>query len=93
MDNENITPESGVTRYIYDKTQGPICSIAAGAATIFRNYYVDINGQEGQSISNQINTLNGITKFLENVIEGDSKNLIEVKNGYALFTEGQTQTH
>ena len=59
-----ITPERGVTRYAYDLTQGPICSIAAGAATIFRNYYVDTNGQEGQTELNQLNTLKGITKFL-----------------------------
>ena len=91
MINENITPERGVTRYAYDLTQGPICSIAAGAATIFRNYYVDTNGQEGQTELNQLNTLKGITKFLENVIGVDYKNLIEVKNGYAFITEDKLE--
>ena len=91
MINENITPERGVTRYAYDLTQGPICSIAAGAATIFRNYYVDTNGQEGQTKLNQLNTLKGITKFLEKVIGIDYINLIEVKNGYAFITEDKLE--
>ena len=91
MINENITPERGVTRYAYDLTQGPICSIAAGAATIFRNYYVDTNGKEGQTELNQLNTLKDITKFLENVIDVDYKNLIEVKNGYAFITEDKLE--
>ena len=91
MINENITPERGVTRYAYDLTQGPICSIAAGAATIFRNYYVDTNGQEGQTESNQLNTLKNITKFLESVTMRASKNIIEVKNGYAFITEDKLE--
>ena len=91
MINENITPERGVTRYAYDLTQGPICSIAAGAATIFRNYYVDTNGQEGQTESNQLNTFKNITKFLEGVIMRASKNIIEVKNGYAFITEDKLE--
>ena len=38
-------PENGVTGYIYDGTQGPACSLAAPAATVARNYFVDTNGQ------------------------------------------------
>ena len=34
-----VTPEHGVTRYQHDHTQGPACAIAAGAATIYRNYF------------------------------------------------------
>ena len=37
-----MTPEDGVTRYKDDPTQGPACAIAAGAATIYRNYFVPI---------------------------------------------------
>ena len=40
MIGPEVTPEDGVTRYQYDKTQGPACAIAAGAATVFRNYFV-----------------------------------------------------
>ena|SRR5450759_772187 len=38
MVSPTVTPEQGVTRYQYDRTQGPACAIAAGAATIYRNY-------------------------------------------------------
>jgi hypothetical protein len=44
-----VTPEQGVTRYQHDHTQGPACAIAAGAATIYRNYFVPINGSYGQN--------------------------------------------
>src|SRR2546421_520349 len=33
MVGPGITPEDGVTRYAGDRTQGPACAIAAGAAT------------------------------------------------------------
>ena len=39
MVSPEITPEAGVTRYDLDRTQGPACAIAAGAATIYRNYF------------------------------------------------------
>ena len=39
MTAPSITPEHGVTRYQFDRTQGPACAIAAGAATIYRNYF------------------------------------------------------
>jgi hypothetical protein len=45
----NITPEDGVTRYQHDRTQGPACAIAAGAATIYRNYFVPVAGGIGQT--------------------------------------------
>jgi hypothetical protein len=39
MTGPKVTPEDGVTIYQYDHTQGPACAIAAGAATIYRNYF------------------------------------------------------
>ena len=39
MVSNDVTPEAGVTRYQNDRTQGPACAIAAGAATIWRNYF------------------------------------------------------
>ena len=39
-----MTPEHGVTRYQHDRTQGPACAIAAGAATIYRNYFAPVGG-------------------------------------------------
>ncbi len=39
MIGPSVTPEDGVTRYESDRTQGPACAIAAGAATIYGNYF------------------------------------------------------
>jgi hypothetical protein len=36
MASPDVMPEHGVTRYQYDRTQGPACAIAAGAATIYQ---------------------------------------------------------
>ena len=54
MVSPHVTPDQGVDRYEYDGTQGPACAIAAGAGTIYRNYFVDVNGQKGQSAENQL---------------------------------------
>ncbi|MBS0512917.1 MAG: hypothetical protein JSR42_17255 [Proteobacteria bacterium] len=44
-----VTPGDGVTRYQHDPTQGPACAIAAGAATIYRNYFVPVDHPSGQT--------------------------------------------
>ena len=44
MTGPSVSPEEGVTRYEHDRTQGPACAIAAGAATIYRNYFVPVAG-------------------------------------------------
>lgn len=77
------TPEQGVGIYENDPTQGPACAIAAGAGTIYRNYFASVNGQIGQSESNQINCLEAIGKALDN---SDGR-LWEMRNGYALASE------
>jgi hypothetical protein len=48
MTSYDVTPEHGVTRYQHDRTQGPACAIAAGAATIYRNYFAPVGGRDGQ---------------------------------------------
>jgi hypothetical protein len=65
------TPEQGVTNYVFDKTQGPCCSIACGAGTVYRNYFVPISlssqtTQLGQSKAHQLNNLKDISLFLGN---------------------------
>ena len=50
-------PEDGVDRYEYDRTQGPACAIACGAGTIYRNYFVPIDGDIGQTAHRQLNGL------------------------------------
>lgn len=42
------SPAHGVSRYIFDKTQGPAASISCAPATIFRNYFVPHSGATGQ---------------------------------------------
>ncbi|MDM8557055.1 hypothetical protein QUF75_20210 [Desulfococcaceae bacterium HSG7] len=83
MVSPDVTPEYGVGRYEYDRTQGPACAVAAGAGTIYRNYFADVNGQKGQSADNQIDCLIDIGEAL-----GNSDNRLWVmRNGYALASE------
>jgi hypothetical protein len=42
MVGPDVSPEDGVTRYADDHTQGPACARAAGAATVYRNYFVPV---------------------------------------------------
>ena len=80
MTSPRVTPECGVGIYEHDFTQGPACAIAAGAGTIYRNYFVDINGRIGQTADNQIDCLSGIAKLLDN----SKQRLWKMVNGYAL---------
>ena len=57
MVHPDVAPEQGVTRYECDATQGPACAIAAGAATIYRNYLVPLQGGVGQTGQRQIDCL------------------------------------
>ena len=60
MTGPSVTPEDGVTRYSSDHTQGPACAIAAGAATIYRNYFAPVDGESGQTRDRQIDALAGV---------------------------------
>mgnify|MGYP007000748988 FL=1 len=80
MASPNITPEHGVGIYEHDRTQGPACAIAAGAGTIYRNYFATVNEQTGQSANNQIDCLIDIGAALRN----SENHLWEMRNGYAL---------
>jgi hypothetical protein len=80
MVSPNRTPEDGVGIYEYDATQGPACAISCGAGTIYRNYFVNLDGQIGQTSTKQIDCLNEIGIELEN----NKYNHWEMRNGYAL---------
>ena len=83
MMSPTVTPECGVGLYENDPTQGPACAIAAGAGTIYRNYFAIVNGQIGQSARNQIDCLANVGAAL-----GQSEGrLWEMRNGYALASE------
>jgi hypothetical protein len=80
MVSPSVTPEQGVGIYEKDHTQGPACAIAAGAGTIYRNYFAPVNGQIGQSKNNQIDCLADLGRAM-----GNSDNrLWKMRNGYAL---------
>lgn len=67
MASPELTPDDGIGIYSYDHTQGPACAIACGAGTVYRNYFVPMAGQLGQTAEQQINTLSRIEAILDNV--------------------------
>jgi hypothetical protein len=86
MVSPTVTPEQGVARYQNDHTQGPACAIAAGAATIYRNYFVPVNGSHGQTTERQLDGLADVGGTLAAALNQPVKSLWEMKNGYALCT-------
>ncbi|MDU9049961.1 MAG: hypothetical protein Q3M30_14025 [Candidatus Electrothrix sp. Rat3] len=80
MVSPNVTPEQGVGIYENDFTQGPACAIAAGAGTIYRNYFAPVKGRVGQTAGNQIDCLADMGKALGNT----DNRLWRMCNGYAL---------
>jgi hypothetical protein len=86
MTSPGVTPEQGVTRYQSDPTQGPACAIAAGAATIYRNYFARVDGRDGQTKERQFDGLANLGKALEGALSQPVEAFWEMKNGYALCT-------
>ena len=82
MVGPHVTPEDGVTRYVQDHTQGPACALAAAAATVYRNYFVPVEGEVGQTRDRQVDCLRDVGSALDNAKEG----LWTMRNGYALCT-------
>ncbi|WP_398473205.1 hypothetical protein [Tardiphaga sp.] len=86
MTSPRMTPEDGISRYEHDRTQGPACAIAAGAATIYRNYFVPIGGQIGQTRTHQLNLFSGLGQALSSALRLPVEALWDVENGYLLPT-------
>lgn len=84
MVGPNVTPEAGVAGYQHDRTQGPACAMAAGAATIFRNYLVPVNGAHGQTAKRQLDGLADLSKHLSQRTGVEPGALWTMRNGYAL---------
>lgn len=84
MVSEHVTPEQGVSGYAYDPTQGPACAVAAGAATIYRNYFVPVAGGIGQTADRQIDNLAGVGAALADLTGLAVGRLWSMRNGYAL---------
>lgn len=88
MTGPDVTPENGVTRYFHDRTQGPACALAAGAATVYRNYFVPVSDQIGQTRDRQIDCLRDVGAELGN----DRDELWAMRNGYAQCTKKGLET-
>ena len=84
MVSPDVTPEAGVGRYEHDKTQGPACAMAAGAATIYRNYFVPVRGESGQTRERQLDGLAAIGDALSLALNTPRATLWSMRNGYAL---------
>lgn len=83
----HVTPEHGVTGYEDDATQGPACAIAAGAATLYRNYLVPVGGQPGQTRDRQLDALADLGAALAQALGVPVADLWTMRNGYALCSE------
>ncbi|MFZ5949387.1 MAG: hypothetical protein ACOYXC_01680 [Candidatus Rifleibacteriota bacterium] len=83
MVGPTVTPEQGIGIYQFDRTQGPACAIAAGAGTIFRNYFAPVNGKVGQTSDNQIDCVADLGAQLGN----NNGQLWKMQNGYLLPSE------
>jgi hypothetical protein len=86
MIRPDVTPEHGVTRYERDRTQGPACAIAAGAATIYRNYFAPVGGQSGRTRIRQLDGLADVGAALDIILGLSVERLWIMRNGYALCT-------
>ena len=79
MASPQMVPEDGVGIYEHDWTQGPACSISAGAGTIYRNYFANVNREIGQTQNNQVDCLSDVGQYFG----GD---LWRMENGYCFPT-------
>ncbi len=82
MVNPGVTPESGITGYVYDCTQGPVCAMACAAGTLYRNYFVPVDGVPGQTVNRQIDCLADVASLLGSA----DHELWMMQNGYVLPT-------
>lgn len=86
MPGFDVSPEVGVTGYAHDLTQGPACAMAAGAATIYRNYLVPVGDGVGQTADRQLNALADLGAALAERLDTEVAELWTMRNGYALPT-------
>ncbi len=84
MVGPSVSPNSGVTQYIRDRTQGPACALSCPSGTVFRNYFV--NGT-GQCSGVQLNTLDGVEAIL-----GSEEAYYDMRNGYAMPRQGKMKS-
>jgi hypothetical protein len=86
MVNPSITPNMGITIYKDDRTQGPVCAMACPAGTLFRNYFVNVHGQD--TPKHQLDGLKDAHALLEGYASGGP--LWKMQNGYCFPTNAET---
>ncbi len=84
MVGPQVSPEHGIGGYEHDRTQGPACAIAAGAGTIYRNYFVPVGDGIGQTSTRQLDCLADLGTALGN----DGHSRWRMQNGYVLPVAG-----
>lgn len=84
---EMVSPDVGGLRYQNDPTQGPACAIAAGAATIYRNYFVPVGDRSGQTHDRQLDALADLGGTLSRSLIVPIESLWTMRNGYAAHAE------
>eukprot|EP00933_Yihiella_yeosuensis_P053650 TRINITY_DN51916_c0_g1_i1.p1 TRINITY_DN51916_c0_g1~~TRINITY_DN51916_c0_g1_i1.p1 ORF type:complete len:521 (-),score=98.42 TRINITY_DN51916_c0_g1_i1:65-1627(-) len=72
------TPEDGVNRYSNEATQSTACAVSCPAATVFRNYFVNEDGQGGEG--QQLDLVAQISK----VVRNDKDKYFSMKNGFLM---------
>lgn len=92
MVGPDVTPEDGVAGYAHDRTQGPTCGMAAGAATIYRNYFVPVAGEIGQTAERQLDGLADLGDELAQRLGTERVALWGMRNGYVLPTRASLDT-
>ena len=90
MPSPTVTPDEGIGAYEHDHTQGPVCAVAAGPGTIYRQYF-SLGGM-GQTAGRQINCLEPVHQELcRSLSQSTDKPLWSMLNGYALFSSDQAR--
>jgi hypothetical protein len=92
MVGPHVSPEDGVTGYQWDHTQGPACAISAGAATLYRNYFVPVAGELGQSSKRQLDTLADVGALLSTHTGIPADGLWTMTNGYPIAGQSSVDT-
>jgi len=83
MGDPALRPENGVEIYWSDHSQGPACARTAIGATLFRNYFIPLNGTFGQTRDNQLNCLKRVLTWIKNKSPFQWK----FRNGYIFISQ------
>lgn len=83
--NSQVKPDSGITDYVDDRSQGPTCAVACSAGTIYRNYLLNKYGQGGKR-GKQIDCIAEAGEILGN----EKDKFWKMQNGYVSPSENDS---